>query len=105
MFRWCRIGTLLLVLAFVTLVLWSNYVAIPEFIAARVRAELRRNNVALDFRRLHLSGFKRIVAERLSITPVSRSNRSRIEISEGELKLRFSRSTREPVAISGVRHN
>src|SRR4051812_21863247 len=89
MFRWCRISVWMAILIVVTLVLWSNYVAVPEFIPSPLRSALRRHNVALEFTRLRLSGFRRILAERLSITPVSATNTSRIDLSEAELKFRY----------------
>jgi hypothetical protein len=105
MFRWCRISVWFAILVLVTLVLWSNYVAVPEFIASPLRSELRRHNVALEFTRLRLSGFRRVIAERLSITPVSATNSSRVDLSQAELKFRYGGSPREPVAISGLRLN
>jgi hypothetical protein len=105
MFRWCRIGALLVILGLVTLILWSNYVGVPEFVAAPLRAELRRNNVSLEFGRLRLSGFQRLIAEGLSITPVAETNESRIEISRAQLVFRHGNSLREPLAISGLRLN
>src|SRR4029078_7193583 len=94
-----------LVLIFVTLILWSNYVAVPEFIARPLRSELRKHNVALEFTQLRLAGFRRVVAEQLSITPVSSTNLSRIDLSQAELRFRYSGSPREPLAISGLRLN
>jgi hypothetical protein len=105
MFRWCRIGALLLILTLVTLVLWSNHVGVPEFVASPLRAELRRNNVSLEFGQLRLSGFQRLIAEHLSITPVAETNESRIEISRAQLLFRYGDSLRKPFAISGLRLN
>ncbi|HTG44052.1 MAG TPA: AsmA-like C-terminal region-containing protein [Verrucomicrobiae bacterium] len=102
-FRGFRIAALLAVLYFVLLVLWSNYFQVPNFISSRVKEELRRNNVTLDFERLRLRGFRRIVAEQLRIGLVRSANSPRVEIREAELRLRLSGWPRARLSISGLR--
>src|ERR1051325_2469845 len=85
LFRWCRISVLLVVLALLSLLLWSNFGHIPAFITAAVKKELRRTHVALDFKRLHLSGFRRVIAEDLRIGEIATNSPLRIEAVQAEL--------------------
>lgn len=103
LFRWCRITLLLVVLAFSLVLLWCNYVRVPEFIARPVRDELRKNNVALEFDRLRLSGFRRIIAEDLRIQPLSSTNTVRARVAEGVLIFGFTRELAHPFAVRGIR--
>lgn len=66
-FRRFRIAILSVVASFCFGLLWFNYVGFPGWVRERVMAELRRNNLDLNFATLRLSGFFRIVADQVTL--------------------------------------
>src|SRR3954466_15617073 len=82
---WYRMAVLLVFLAFAAILVWSNYVRVPDFITSMVRQELRRRNFSLEFSRLRLKGFRRLVAENLRLGAVNATNGPTAHATEAEI--------------------
>lgn len=102
-FRWCRITGLLVVLAAAGTLWWFNRVGVPSFVTQLVKQELRRKNVALDFTSLRLRGFRRLVADDVSLAPVGGRTGPALRIHEAELLLNLQRLRHGEVDLSGFR--
>src|ERR1041384_4924682 len=86
-FRGCRILVLLVLLAVSVILLWSNYVRVPNFITSVIKEELRRQNFSVEFSRLRLKGFRRLVAEDLRLEAVRWTNGPVAHATEAEIVL------------------
>src|ERR1041385_8798614 len=69
-FRWGRISVLLVICLYCFGLLWLNYIGLPSFAREKIVAELRRNNLDLDFKRLRLRGFFHIVADKVRLKTI-----------------------------------
>ena len=66
-FRWCRIATLLAVLALFCAVIWFNRVGLPDFLKRPLVQKLREQGVELEFSRLRLRISRGLVADNVRI--------------------------------------
>src|SRR5882724_2296681 len=86
-FRWCRISLLLLVLLLLGGLTYLNRVGLPEFLKARLVAELRARGVVLEFTRMRLRWYHGLVAENVHLGRADDPAGPRISIGEADLKL------------------
>ena len=66
-FRWCRISALLMVLAVVCSIAWFNRIGLPDFLKARLVADLHERGIELEFTRMRLRFERGIVAENVRV--------------------------------------
>jgi hypothetical protein len=102
-FRAFRIACLFLLLLIAAVLLWANYVRVPDSITARVKDELRRHNLALDFSRLRLRGMHRLVAENVSLHALNAVSAPVARVSEAELVLDYQQLLSGDLRLSGLR--
>src|SRR6266545_2477055 len=88
-FRWCRITLLLFVLLFLGSLVYLNRVGLPEFLKARLVAELRARGVVLEFTRMRLRWYHGLVAENVSL---GRADAAGPHLSIGEADLKLDRA-------------
>jgi hypothetical protein len=102
-FRGLRIVILSLVLILSLGVLWLNYVGVPGFVTSRIRAELQRRNFVFQFEKLRLSGFNRLIAERLKVSSPNTNNFPKIFLPKAELLLDWASLRHLDFALRGLR--
>lgn len=66
-FRWFRIGLLLTVLLGALALVYLNEVGLPDFVKRRVVASLEEQGLKLEFSRLRLHGYRRIVVDHIRV--------------------------------------
>ena len=66
-FRWFRIFVLALILIGSVALLYLNRVGLPQFVKKRVVASLEAEGLDLEFKRLRLSGYRRVVIDDMSL--------------------------------------
>jgi hypothetical protein len=102
-FRWCRIGALILLLCFAAFLLWCNYVRIPAFLSAMIQTELRSKNLALNFSQIRLKGLRRLVAKNVTFESLAQTNAPRVQIAQGEILLNYGRLAQGEFELSAIR--
>jgi hypothetical protein len=102
-FRWLRIAGLGVVLFGAGVLLWCNYAGVPRAISGLFTAELRRKNLHVEFSRLKLSGFRRIIARDLRFTSSASNNFPRFDARAAELLLNFGQLKKGRIELSGLR--
>src|ERR1044071_4861568 len=86
-FRWCRIGFLLFVLLLLGCLTYLNRVGVPEFLKARLVAELRSRGVVLGFTRMRLRWYHGLVAENVRLGRADAPAGPRLSVGEIDIKL------------------
>ncbi|HEV8542887.1 MAG TPA: hypothetical protein VGR78_10890 [Verrucomicrobiae bacterium] len=99
----CRVAALLALLSVAAVFVWANYVRVPNFITSMVRDELRARNFSFEFSRLHLKGFRRLVAEDLRLGAFDATNGPTARAREAEILLNTDKLKQWRFEISGVR--
>src|SRR5205823_8603208 len=84
--RWCRISFLLLILLLLGALTYLNRVGLPEFLKARLVAELRARGVVLEFTRMRLRWYHGLVAENVHLGRADDAG-PHLTIGEADLKL------------------
>src|SRR5688500_9402781 len=83
-FRWCRIAVLLLVALVAAAFLWANIFGLPGWVTAEIQQELRQRGIHLEFAKLRLKGFRRIVARDVHLQSLASTNSPRFTVREAE---------------------
>src|SRR5207244_6327156 len=86
-FRWCRISFLLLILLLLGGLTYLNRVGLPEFLKARLVAELRARGVVLEFTRMRLRWYHGLVAENVHLGRADDPVGPHLSLAEVDLKL------------------
>src|SRR5437764_10490363 len=85
--RWCRISFLLLILLLLGALTYLNRVGLPEFLKARLVAELRARGVVLRFSRMRLRWYHGLVAENVSLGRADDPSGPHLSLAEADLQL------------------
>ncbi|MEK7686635.1 MAG: AsmA-like C-terminal region-containing protein [Verrucomicrobiota bacterium] len=88
--RWLRgfrICLLLFVLSLAGLLLYLNWIGLPDFIKAKLVTELRRRGLDLEFSRLRLQGYRHFLAENIRFGRAQDPGGPGLFIKEAELRL------------------
>lgn len=90
LFRWCRIGFLLLLLTLLVAFVYLNQVGLPDFLKAPLQAELERRGADFQFERLCWHWYRGFVAEGVTLRAVAEKQGSRVHVDEVALDLNWS---------------
>src|SRR6266536_2180802 len=85
--RWFRIGFLPFILLLLGGLTYLNRVGLPEFLKARLVAELRARGVALEFTRMRLRWYHGLVAENVRLGRADDPVGPHLSLAEMDLKL------------------
>ena len=88
-FRWCRIGTLLVVLALVFAFVWFNRIGLPDFLKTRLVQTLHARGIELEFSRMRLRVIRGLVAENVRIGDAKTHDSPVLSGAEIQLRLNF----------------
>lgn len=102
-FRWFRIAALGVVLFAAAVVLWCNYVGVPDALAALLRAELRRKNLDVEFERLRLQGISHLVARGFRFASTASNDLPELQAASAEVLLDGAKLRRGELEVSGLR--
>src|SRR5919109_242413 len=105
-FRWCRIALWSLLLLLLSSFLYLNVIGVPDFLKARLVAELRSRGIDLQFSRLRWRWFQGLVAESVQVGGTKRAESPVLSVAEVAVKLDPPqlRKFRFRVASLGLRH-
>src|SRR5471030_59593 len=87
--RWLRRAMILAVLVVICAVLWFNRVGLPDFLTARLVAELQSHGFKLEFSRMRLSLVRGLVADNVRIGHAQSSGVPTLSLQQVQLELNF----------------
>lgn len=102
-FRWMRIAALGGVLLAVAVVLWCNYVGVPQALSTLLRTELRRKNLDVEFKLLKLQGISHLIARDLHFASSSSNDLPQLDAASAEVLLVGRKLRRGEIEVSGLR--
>lgn len=85
--RWGRLLLLLLLLLIVGSLFYLNTVGLPGFLQNQLETELRTRGINLQFDRVHLRGYRELVANNVRLSQKPEANGPLVLINEAELRL------------------
>ena len=86
-FRWCRVTVLFFLFLLLGALAYLNCVGLPEFLKARLVAELRARGVVLQFSRMRLRWYHGLVAENVSLGRADDPSGPHLSLAEADLQL------------------
>lgn len=88
-FRWCRIGALLLVLGAVVLVIYLTANDVPAFVRAAVTTQLRNRGLDVTFESLRFRWYRGLTADGVRYVGGGTTNSNQLDVDIGQLAIRL----------------
>lgn len=101
-FRWCRIGVWLLVLAVIIAAVWLNRVGLPDFLKEQLVTELRSRGISLQFTRMRLHWYRGIIADNVRVGKPADTNAPHLSATEAELLLSGNALLHRKLQLTGL---
>jgi hypothetical protein len=86
-FRWCRIGLLLVLLGLLAVLIYLNQSGVPDFLKRRLQAGLRTRGVDLEFARLRWAWHRGFVADSVRLSSAAQPDGPQLQLGEVGLRV------------------
>jgi hypothetical protein len=82
---------------------WANIFGLPGWVRAEIQKELERHSIHLEFAKLHLRGFRQIIARDVRLRTDASTNSPNLTVREAEFLVDFQQLKKRNFSLSGVR--